>query len=304
VLEIINLSKSFADRHVLRGISLMVGQGEIYGLLGANGAGKTTLINLICNLLVADEGEVRIGGKDIRSQAQQLIGIVPQENLLYGCLSCAENLGFFAALYGLRGETARQRVRDCLQAVGLDDRADTLVINLSGGMQRRLSVAVALIHDPRLIVLDEPTTGLDIEARFAMWALLQKLRQDGKTLLITTHLLEEAERLCDRLAVLKQGKLVAEGSLADLQKLFAGCQVLTLQVAEEFQPKVMTIAHNKQFCYRPHLSDQPQTLTFGLPQPHTLAEITQLFTGIDLKAIALQPVRLEHIYLELHQDAP
>jgi len=309
VLEIHNLHKSFADRRVLWDINLRVRRGEIYGLIGANGAGKTTLINLICNLLTPDRGSILIDGQLARRCAKAMIGIVPQENLLYGGLTCGENLSFFACLYGLQGELCQKRVYQCLQAVSLVDRVNCLAMNLSGGQQRRLSMALALLHDPPLIILDEPTTGLDIEARFELWELIQLLREQGKTLLITTHLLEEAERLCDRVGILKQGQMIAQGTLSELAQLFHGCQVLSVQVHTKDVPAVLTIGESHGFQYRHYpsrlgLASQETCLLFALPQPHHLGEIVHLFQDIEIRAISLQPVRLEHIYLELCQNSP
>lgn len=309
MLEIQNLHKSFADRQVLSDINLVIRAGEIYGLLGANGAGKTTLINLICNLLTADRGLILIQGQLAHRCAKEMIGIVPQENLLYRSLTASENLTFFASLYGLRGEVRQKRVYQCLQGVSLLERANSLVANLSGGMQRRLSMAIALLHNPPLIILDEPTAGLDIESRFELWELLQQLREQGKTLLITTHLLEEAERLCDRLGILKQGKLVAQGSLEELSKLFDACQVLSLQVQTKDTATVLSIASEHGFVHKHYpsrlgLVSQEANLLFALPQPWQLAEVIHLFRGIEIRAVSLQPVRLEHIYLELQKNLP
>jgi len=305
VLIISQLSKSFGERPVLQDINLAIPQGQIYGLLGANGAGKTTLINLICCLLTADRGEIRIDGQRAEVCARKVIGIVPQENLLYASLTCRENLQFFASLYGLRGVELRKSMQQCLAAVQLEERADSLVGTLSGGMMRRLSVAVALLHQPKLIVLDEPTTGLDIESRFEMWQLIQQLPSQGKTILLTTHLLEEAERLCDRLGILKQGRLIAEGTLAELRSDFGADQILLLCVTAEDIAKTLAIAaqhgfsHRRYFCAPANYTANGVCLAFGLTGEATLKEIVPLFAEVQFQAITLQPVCLEHIYLEL-----
>ncbi len=297
MLVISHLSKSFGQRQVLQDINLTIPQGQIYGLLGANGAGKTTLINLICGLLKSDCGQITIDGQRAETCARRLIGVVPQENLLYASLTCRENLAFFAALYGLRGVELRKSLQQCLTAVQLSHRADCLAHTLSGGMMRRLSVAVALLHQPKLIILDEPTTGLDIEARFEMWQLIQQLPQQGKTILLTTHLLEEAERLCDRLGILKQGRLVAEGTMADLRAGFGADQMLLLQVNAEDIPKTLVIAQQHQFIPRRHYGSE--CLAFALRGRRSLSDIVPLFAEVQLQSITLQPVSLEHIYLEL-----
>jgi ABC-2 type transport system ATP-binding protein len=284
VLQIEKLNKSYGDRSVLQDLTLHIQAGEIYGLLGPNGAGKTTTINILCNLLNADSGKVSINGEPVSEATKLLIGVAPQENLLYKSLSCEENLNFFAQIYGLERKQRRYQVRHCLKAVNLTDRATSPVETLSGGMQRRLNIAVALIHQPKLVILDEPTTGLDIEARYEIWDLIQRLQSQGITVLLTTHLLDEAERLCQRIGILKNGSIVAEGSLEELQKL------IPAQEAE-----VIARAQKYSFTPRRYGSD----LAFWLPERLELKEIILLFDGISIDSIARYPVRLEHIYVEV-----
>lgn len=221
MLRIEKLNKGYGDRSVLQDLSLAIAPGEIYGLLGPNGAGKTTTINIICNLLKADGGIVEINGQPISRDTQRLIGIAPQENLLYRSLTCAENLDFFARLYGLSRSARLKQIRYCLEAVNLSDRAHSPAETLSGGMQRRLSMAIALVHQPQLVILDEPTTGLDIESRYEIWDLIRQLRHQGITVLLTTHLLEEAERLCQRIGILKGGNNVGRGNPVRASELCA-----------------------------------------------------------------------------------
>lgn len=295
MLKIANLSKAYGDRSVLNNLTLHVQPKEIYGLLGANGAGKTTTINIICNLLQADSGEVTIENRSISPSTKLLVGIAPQENLLYKTLSCAENLHFFARLYGLNKEKRQQRVKECLAAVNLTDRTHSPVEKLSGGMQRRLNMAIALVHQPKLVILDEPTTGLDIEARYEMWELIKQLKQGGMSILLTTHLLDEAERLCDRIGILKAGKIVAEGSLAQLRQRIPAVEIVIVQTREAEQ----AIARGQEcgFIYRRYGND----LTFWLPRQLELKEIIACFDGINLESISRTPVRLEHIYIEVTQ---
>lgn len=293
MLKIENLNKRYGQQSVLRNLSLTIAPGEIYGLLGPNGAGKTTTINIICNLLKADSGRVEINGQPISQQTQRWIGVAPQETLLYRSLTCEENLGFFASLYGLRGFQKRNRVNACLEAVGLTSRAKSLAETLSGGMQRRLSLAIALVHQPKLVILDEPTTGLDIEARYDIWELIRQLGSEGTTVLLTTHLLDEAERLCQRISILKQGQILAEGTLAELRQWIPAQEILVVQTAEEAQ--AIARAQKLGFCHRRYGAD----LAFWLPRTMDLQEIITCFDGIPLTSLARQPVRLEHIYLEV-----
>ncbi|WP_427161956.1 ABC transporter ATP-binding protein [Aliinostoc sp. HNIBRCY26] len=293
MLKITNLNKSYGKSQVLQDINLLINSGEVYGLLGANGAGKTTIINIICNLLQADSGEITINHQCISQATKKMIGIAPQENLLYKTLSCEENLNFFADIYSLNKATRQQQVKAALTAVNLLDKAKNPVETLSGGMQRRLNIAVALVHQPKLVILDEPTTGLDIEARYEVWELIQNLKHQGVTVLMTTHLLDEAERLCDRVGILKQGRLLVEGSLAELRHLIPAQAIVLIQTPT---PEVaIARAQGYGFHYRYYGSQ----LAFWLPETLELSEIIEKFSGIAIESISRQNVGLEHIYLEV-----
>ncbi len=296
MLKIENLKKTYGKRQVLQDLSLHIPPGEIYGLLGPNGAGKTTTINIICNLLQADSGAIAINDQPVSQATKKLIGIAPQENLLYKTLTCEENLNFFAQIYGLPAQQRRQQIQSCLAAVNLVDRARTPVEKLSGGMQRRMNVAIALVHQPKLVILDEPTVGLDIEARYEIWELIRTLKNQGITVLLTTHLLEEAERLCQRIGILKHGRIVAEGSMAHLRQRIQAAEIVLVQTQEEEQ--AIARAQEWGFTHRRYGSD----LAFWLPQPLELKEILSRFDGISLDSISRQPVRLEHIYVEVTRD--
>jgi ABC-2 type transport system ATP-binding protein len=293
MLEIHHLCKAYGKRQVLHNLSLQIPPGEVYGLIGSNGAGKTTTINILCNLLQFDSGKVEIAGCQISAETKRLIGVVPQENLMYKNLTCAENLNLFARIYGLSGAERKQRVRECLILVNLLDRANSVVENLSGGMQRRLSMALALVHHPKLMILDEPTTGLDVEARYEIWELIRNLQQQQITVLLTTHLLEEAERLCQRIGILKNGHLIAEGSIEQLSTVMPGQEVLIIKTEQE--DLAIEMAEQQGWQPRRYSND----LAFWLPTHYDLQEILAVFTGVQMDAISRQPVRLEHIYLEL-----
>jgi ABC-2 type transport system ATP-binding protein len=293
MLEIHHLCKAYGKRQVLNNLSLQIPPGEVYGLIGSNGAGKTTTINILCNLLQFDSGKVEIAGCKISAETKKLIGVVPQENLMYKNLTCAENLNFFARIYGLSGAERKQRVRECLILVNLLDRANSVVENLSGGMQRRLSMALALVHHPKLVILDEPTTGLDVEARYEIWELIRNLQQQQITVLLTTHLLEEAERLCQRIGILKNGHLIAEGSIDQLSTVMPGQEVLIIKTEQE--DLAIELAEEQGWQPRRYSND----LAFWLPKHYDLQEILDVFTGVQMDAVSRQPVRLEHIYLEL-----
>ncbi|WP_341735718.1 ABC transporter ATP-binding protein [Microcoleus sp. CAWBG640] len=293
MLQIKKLNKSYGERSVLRDLTLHIQAGEIYGLLGQNGAGKTTTINILCNLLNPDSGQITLNGQPVSDSTKTLIGVAPQENLLYKSLSCEENLNFFAQIYGMNRQQRYSQVEKCLKAVNLTDRAKSPVETLSGGMQRRLNIAVALVHQPKLVILDEPTTGLDIEARYEIWDLIQQLQSQGITILLTTHLLDEAERLCQKIGILKSGSIVAEGSLEELQKLIPAQEIIVVKTQQEAE--VIARAEKYNFIPRRYGSD----LAFWLPEPLELKEIILRFDGISIDSIARYPVRLEHIYVEV-----
>ncbi len=300
MLKIQNLTKRFdtpqGSRLALDHLNLNLNPGEVYGLLGPNGAGKSTTINMICNLLQPDEGSVEIAGLPVSDATKPLVGVTPQENLVYPSLTCAENLNFFARIYGLSKQERLRRVDRCLGLVNLGDRATSPAETLSGGMRRRLSMAISLIHQPKLVILDEPTTGLDIEARYEIWELIRLLQSEGVTVLLTTHLLEEAERLCQRIGIIRQGQLLAEGSQAELRRWVKAEQIAVVETSQE-NHKAAAIARAQSFGYgiRHYGSD----LAFWLPKTLDLRAFLDQFNGIDLVGAALHPVRLEHIYLEI-----
>jgi ABC-2 type transport system ATP-binding protein len=231
LLECRGLSKSFGDLVAVRDVSFTIAAGETYGLLGPNGAGKTTTISMLCGLLAPDAGDVRIAGVEISTRsvaAKATIGYVPQELAIYPDLSGRENLRFFADLYGLKRADARARVDEILEVIGLRDRAADRAGEYSGGMQRRLNIGIGLLHRPRLLVLDEPTVGVDPQSRNAILAAVEQLSGEGMAVLYTTHYMEEAERLCDRIGIVDAGELKAEGSNRELVALVGEHDRVTL----------------------------------------------------------------------------
>jgi len=233
MLHVDGLTKRFGSRTAVDAISFRVERGETVGLLGPNGAGKTTAIGMICGLTRPDAGEVHIGDTRLAGDAQALkrrVGLVPQDLALYDELSAWANLQLFGGLYGLAGAALRARAAEALQQVGLADRRDERVKQFSGGMKRRLNIAGALLHDPDLILLDEPTVGVDPQSRNAIFEHLEALKARGKTLLYTTHYMEEAERLCDRVLIVDHGRLLAEGTVAALRGTHANLEQAFMQL--------------------------------------------------------------------------
>jgi len=220
-LEVRALTRSFGSVHAVRDLDLRVERGEALGLLGPNGAGKTTTLRILSTLLSADAGEVRVLGLDPASDGAALrgrIGVVPQEIALYGGLSAEENLRFFGELQGLAGARLADRVAWALEAAGLTDRGRSRVETFSGGMKRRLNLVAALLHEPELLFLDEPTAGIDPQSRNHVFERVEALREAGTTLVYTTHQMGEVERLCDRIAIMDRGRCIADGTLDELRE--------------------------------------------------------------------------------------
>ena len=222
VLTCSDLAKRYGERVAVDGVGFHIAAGETYGLLGPNGAGKTTTISMICGLLERDRGEVTVDGRplDARSvDAKSVIGYVPQDLAIYPDLTARENLRFFGRLYGLSGSELNERVQESLEVVDLADRADERTDRYSGGMKRRLNIALGLLNRPRLLVLDEPTVGVDPQSRNAILSGVEGFGTQGMAVLYTTHYMEEAERLCDRVGIIDEGKLQAEGTRRELTAL-------------------------------------------------------------------------------------
>ena len=222
-LEIAGLVKRFGSgadaKEVVRGIDLALRPGECFALLGPNGAGKTTTLRCALGLTAASAGSIRLCGLPVPEQAREArarVGVVPQIDSLDPDFTCAENLIVFAGYFGLRESEIRPRIPELLAFAGLEGKADARIQTLSGGMKRRLTLARALVNDPNIVFLDEPTTGLDPQARHLIWDRLKQLTARGKTLILTTHFMDEAERLCDRLAVIDHGHMVTEGAPSEL----------------------------------------------------------------------------------------
>jgi ABC-2 type transport system ATP-binding protein len=222
VLEARDLRKAFGDLVAVGGVSFHIGEGETYGLLGPNGAGKTTTISMVCGLLERDAGEVVVAGTPVTTTstgAKAAIGYVPQDIAIYPDLTARENLMFFGHLYGMRGADLKHRVDEVLEVIGLSDRAGDRSEKFSGGMKRRLNIGIGLLHGPRLLMLDEPTVGVDPQSRNAILESVEALSLEGMAVLYTTHYMEEAERLCDRVGIIDEGIIKAEGTRAELVSL-------------------------------------------------------------------------------------
>jgi ABC-2 type transport system ATP-binding protein len=298
VLQISGLHKRFGARDVLQGLDLRVDAGEVLGLLGPNGCGKSTTLNIVCGLLRADAGAVLIDGQPLSSRTAAPVGFCPQDSALYRDLLPAENLDFFARLHGLSAARRRTRVDELMHAFGLLPQAATRAGRLSSGWQQRLSLAVALVHAPRLLLLDEPSSAVDVAARQALWSLIEALRVTGTTILLTTHQLPEAERLCGRVALMQGGRIAAVDRVAELLRCVPAQAVAALQTTDE--PATLQRAAALGWAVRRYGGQ----LCCLLPQAATLREVAQALDGAGVTAVSLTPVTLEHAYLEVLGPVP
>ncbi len=264
----------FGARRALDGLTLRVPAGQVVGVVGPNGSGKTTLMDVVCGLLRPDSGNVSVLGLDVRKSAKEIskrIGAVPQETALYDDVSARENLRFAAALYGLKN--SKERIDDLLNMIGLAQRDGDRVALWSGGMRRRLCIARALLHDPELLILDEPTVGVDVEARHQIWTHLRALRRQGRTILLSTNYLDEAEALCDRVAILREGRLLAEDSPSALVARAGRC--VELDCADEAVTKLA-----QALAGRPHvLRAEPSPSGGVLVYVDGAADVDELVRG-------------------------
>ena len=304
IVEANNLVKQYPGRSApaVRGISFAIQQGEIFGFLGPNGAGKTTTISMLSCLLKPTGGSATVAGFDILRQSAEVkrrIGLVPQDLALYPTLSARDNLSFFGRIYGLKGSDLRQRVDDALKMVGLSDRAGDAIETFSGGMKRRVNIAAGLLHKPEVLFLDEPTVGVDPQSRNFIFENVESLNRDGLTVLYTTHYMEEAQRLCDRVAIIDQGQIIAlDTPKALIDSLGGGIIHLGVPpdmpgslVAEvEHLPGVQSVAH----------TDDKLEITAQHAQ-HALIGVIKVFNEADISITSLEILEpnLETVFLHL-----
>jgi ABC-2 type transport system ATP-binding protein len=278
------LRKSFGSTVALDGVSLAIQPGEFYGLLGPNGAGKTTLLRILCGLLQSDSGTLTISSA---------IGVVPQDIALYEALTAEANLKIFGSLCGLHGSNLKERAQTVLHAVGLEDRAGSKVKTFSGGMKRRLNLAVALLADPPVLLLDEPTVGVDPQSRARIFDLLQELNAAGKTLIYTTHYMEEAERLCKRIGIIDHGRLLAEGTQRELLSLVKAPRLVRVHGVPDRHAlpvpgNVRIVRENDRVDFIPDANTDPG---------HLLSQLTS--SGLTYDRLEITGPTLEMLFLEL-----
>jgi ABC-2 type transport system ATP-binding protein len=302
VLQVDSLRKEFGELTAVADISFEVLEGEIFGFLGPNGAGKTTSISMICGLLKPTAGEIFVCGKSVLSHPREvkaMMGVVPQEVAIYEELSARENLVFWGGIFGLKGKALNTRVDKLLEQVGLDDRAKEPTKNFSGGMKRRLNLAMGLINEPRLILLDEPTVGIDPQARIKILDVVKAIVAEGRTVIYTTHYLEEAEELCDRVAIIDHGKILSLGTVPELQTQLGEGSLLTVQGS--FSGRSLTEAVDGVEGLRPIEIEEGRAMLLVTTEGPGISHcLESLFSkGMTFDDITIKEPNLEDLFLKL-----
>ncbi|MCF6299741.1 MAG: ABC transporter ATP-binding protein [Proteobacteria bacterium] len=297
MITISSLSKKYGDLTAADDISFEIAAGELFGLLGPNGAGKSTIINCICGLLNPSSGEISINQHSIISQAikaKASLGLVPQDLALYEDISAKENLNFWGQAYGLKGSVLQNRIQQVLEQVGLLSRQKDLVNTYSGGMKRRLNFACAILHQPKALLLDEPTVGVDPQSREHLLNAVIQLKEQGTAVLYTTHYMEEAERLCDRIGIIDNGKIIALGTVDELRKQMGEKDLITLQ-------------GNFSAVDQAVLDDQYEILEWNdhsirllvSEAPKKISDLLKRFSEHNIKQTSVQQANLESLFIKL-----
>ena len=301
MIEVRDLQKSYGDLVAVNRVSFSAGSGTVFGLLGPNGAGKSTTISCLSGLLKPTAGSITIGGFDMARdavKAKASLGIVPQELAIYEDLSAQDNLAYWGAAYGLKGSRLKQRVAHVLNRIGLTDRASDLPKHYSGGMKRRLNFGCGLVHEPRTLLLDEPTVGVDPQSRERLFDLVREEKAKGTCVLYTTHYMEEAEKLCDELAIIDHGKIIAAGTLNELRAEFGGNDIIRLSGSFDLPRVELAIAELQASI----LSLSTEVLMIAIKDgarnlPAVLQGISA--TGADIHDTRLSEPNLESLFLKL-----
>jgi len=299
-LEVKNVVKSYEKTLALSDVSFFMNEGEIYGLLGPNGAGKSTMISIISGLITKDAGEVFVDGHNLDKEMRKvksLLGVVPQDLAIYPDLSGRANVSFFGSLYGLSGAELKRSVDEVLEFVGLTDRAKDLAKTYSGGMKRRLNMACGMVHRPKLLILDEPTVGIDPQSRNHILDALVRLNEEGTNILYTTHYMEEAQSICKRISILGQGQMIAQGTLSDLRGLLNEKRNIELSVSS---PVSRGLIESIEGVYEVSFSNGTVHVK-GSDSTELIKHLIDTLhrENIDIRDMRIEEVNLEDIFLGL-----
>ena len=302
MIQVEALSKRYGTLQAVDRISFEVREGEIYGLLGPNGAGKTTTLSMISGLLEPDDGRVLYDGIDLRAdplKVKQELGVVPQEIALYDELTARENLRFWGGLYGLSGAKLKDAINSALELVGLTARADDQVKKYSGGMKRRLNVSMGLVHRPRVVMMDEPTVGIDPQARANILDVVRDIAKSGTTILYTTHYLEEAEEFCNRIAIMDHGKILAEGTLAELKRMLGEGEIVT--VSGSFDPDVVRVHLQGLEAVQVITAEADRLVLSAASDGGGAVPLLSRILGgsLEVESVSIQPPSLNGLFLKL-----
>jgi ABC-2 type transport system ATP-binding protein len=302
LIEVENLRKAYGDLLAVDDVSFRAEPGEIFGLLGPNGAGKTTTIGCISGLLKPNDGRIRVTGHDVVHEgraSRAKLGVVPQELALYEDLSARENLLYWGSAYGWGGQKLKDRVTGVLELAGLSDRSKEPVKKFSGGMKRRLNFACGIVHKPEVLLLDEPTVGVDPQSRVRLIDLVDELKQNGTCILYTTHYMEEAENICDRLAIIDHGKIIAAGTLGELRSMLGERDLLRISGSFD-PPSIRELLSRMETLELIHLDNE--LVTMAVPQasrhlPAILQALSQ--AGAEIRETTFSQPSLENLFIKL-----
>ncbi|PEA55583.1 export ABC transporter ATP-binding protein [Bacillus pseudomycoides] len=303
MLVVDHITKSFGKKEVVRGVSFSIEKGETFGLLGPNGAGKSTTISMICGLFPYDSGDIRVDGKSVKEypmDTKQKIGVVPQDIALYPTLSAKENLIFWGKMYGLSGATAKKRADEVLAYVGLEDRAKDKIETFSGGMKRRVNIGAALMHEPELLIMDEPTVGIDPQSRNHILETVKKLNEKGMTVIYTSHYMEEVEYLCERIAIVDHGKVIALGTKSELCNRLADGFMVKLQV-NRYDQQLLQKLQALPVVERIVADEDSNTIDIALTHSDAVGMVVSEVVGnrVQIAKLEVQEPNLEALFLQL-----
>jgi ABC-2 type transport system ATP-binding protein len=304
ILQVENLIKNYGDFVAVKGISFDIKEGEVFSLLGPNGAGKTTTISVLSTLYAPTAGDAWVGGHSVSEDpmaVRRMIGVVPQELAIYDELTAQENLSFWGQMYGLSGRTLKARIEQVLEQIGLSDRARQRVKTYSGGMKRRVNIGVGLLHEPRLLFMDEPTVGIDPQSRRAILDSVKELNKRGMTVLYTTHYMEEAQELSDRVGIIAQGELIALGTQRELTHQVGENDTLVLHLGEGEDGAALAAAlHNVPTVLQAQAADGKVTVIAPEAEDVLAPVITQASAiGAKIRSVNIQEPNLEAVFLHL-----
>jgi ABC-2 type transport system ATP-binding protein len=305
MLTVRDLRKSFGDSEVVKGVSFTVEKGESYGLLGPNGAGKSTIINMITGLYPPTSGVIQIKGIDViknPKQAQKWIGVVPQEIALYETMSARENLKFWGRMYDLSGRALEKSVDEVLEIIGLTERAKDKVETFSGGMKRRVNIGAAILHRPELLIMDEPTVGIDPQSRNHILETVKRLNNQGMTIIYTSHYMEEVEYLCVRIGIIDHGQLIALGTLGELRETIGDHSRINLTINKQSVSNEHIIESLTKIFLENKVQIQDNQLTMLHKEPQLiLSDLIQAVTktGTKVTSVDIVEPNLESVFLHL-----